>query len=303
VENSWRQIRIQEKRKEVIKIKEQIIAELSHFFHERLVKDLIESYEKVLIEYKRAKWGDTLLFAGRFVENVFRILHYIRTGEVVKEIESIQDEIKLLQNESKDKLDESIRIIIPRIASSIPYTLRSKRDVAHVKFVDPSYIDATLSVTACDWILAELIRLYHTSNENKILEMINVLIRKKMPFIERHGEEIFITKRFGWKGEILLLLSEAPDGLERSEIGKVLERYYAPSTITEALQKLVEERFVVYSETTKRYYITGPGEIELENIISKFTWGENKNIQQKKKSKKMMKRKDIRQEIDKMSSG
>jgi len=259
-------------------MKEQIIKELSSLIPLELVIDLIESYEKVLIEYKKGEWRDTLLFSGRFVENVFRILHYIRTGEIVREVESIQDEVKALQNLPKDKFDESIRVIIPRIASSIPYNLRNKRNVAHVKSVDPTYLDATLSVTACDWILAELIRLYHSSDDPiRIYELIGIIIRKKTPFIEKHGEEVFITRKLGWKGEILLLLLENPDGLERNEIGRILGKYYAQSTITEALQKLIEERLVVYSDNMKKYYITGPGETEITNIISKFIWGDGEN--------------------------
>jgi hypothetical protein len=267
-------------------MKEQIIKELSSFFPEELVIDLLESYEKALIEYKKGEWNNTLLFSGKFVENVFRILHYATRKEIIREIESIQDEIEKLRSLSKNEFDESIRIIIPRIASSIPYTLRSKRNVAHFKSVDPTYIDATLSITACDWILAELIRLYHTSDETKIYEMLNIIIRKKMPFVERHGGELFITKRLGCKGEILLLLLENPDGSGRNEIGKTLGKYYTQPTITEAIQNLIEERFVAYSEITKKYYITGPGELELTNIISKFIWGEKENSDKELKRKK-----------------
>jgi hypothetical protein len=248
-------------------MKEQLTIELSSVIPSELVKELLENYEKVLVEYRKGKWEDSLLIAGRFVENVFRILHYLRSGEVVKEIESIQDEVNALQKESK--LDESVRVVIPRIAVSFPYTLRSKREVAHVKPVSPTYIDATLSITACDWIIAELIRLYHTSDENKILEIINKLVSRKVPFIERHGNQTFVTKRLSCKGEILLLLLDSPDGLGRNDLGKILGKHYTQSTITEALQELEEDRLIVYSENAKRYYITGPGETEITNILAK----------------------------------
>jgi hypothetical protein len=249
-------------------MKEQIIKELSSAIHPQLVKELIENYEKILTEYRKGEWDNTLLSAGRFAENVFRVLHFIRTKEVVREIESIQEEIKALQSEPQQTLDESIRVIIPKIAASIPYTLRSKRNVAHIKPVDPTYIDATLSVATCDWILAELLRLYHASEDDKILEMINGIINRKIPFVEEHGSEIFITKRLGLKPEILLLLLKNPLGLDRSEIGKILGKYYAQSSITEALQGLEEDRMIGYSKDAKKYYLLGPGETEITKVIS-----------------------------------
>ena len=251
-------------------MKRYLIQELSQKLPEDLVKDLVESYEKVLIEYRKGKWDDTLLKAGKFVENVFRILHFLRTNEIIREVESIKEEVSALERMPKKNMEESIRIIIPRIASSITYTLRSKRNVAHVKSIDPTYIDATLSIVSCDWILAEFLRLFHISSEDKIVELMTKLMNRKIPFIEEHGDETFITKRLGCKYEILLLLLNNPDGITRKEIGKIIGKYYSQSTITEALQELENKREVVYSDTTKKYYLTGPGEKTLTNVLSEI---------------------------------
>ena len=251
-------------------MKRYLIQELSQKLPEDLVRDLVESYEKVLIEYRKGKWEETLLKAGKFVENVFRVLYFLRTNEIIREIESIKEEVSALERIPKKNMEESIRIIIPRIASSITYTLRSKRNVAHVKSIDPIYIDATLSVVSCDWILAEFLRLFHTSTEDKIIEIITKLINRKIPFIEEHGDEIFITRRLGCKYEILLLLLNNPNGLTRKEIGKIVGRYYGQSTITEALQELEDKRDIAYSDTTKKYYLTGPGEKSVTDVLSKI---------------------------------
>lgn len=252
-----------------IKMKE-TINELVSKIPKELVEELIESYSMMLNEYVKGNWKYVLLNSGKFSENTFRVLHFLREGKIISEVSNLQEEINLLQQIPHDKMPESLRIIIPRVCQAI-YTLRSKKDAVHVKPIPSGYIDSTLAVTACSWILAEFIRLYHTSEEKKIIEIINSLVSRKIPFIEKHGGEKFVTKRIGCKNEILLLLLDSPEGLSRKEIGKVLKKY-SQSTITESLKELEagEESFVVYSEETRKYYITGFGENYITKLLSKM---------------------------------
>jgi hypothetical protein len=55
-------------------LRTQLVAELSSKLPRELVEDLITSYEKVLVEFRKAAWDETLWETGKFVENVFRLL-------------------------------------------------------------------------------------------------------------------------------------------------------------------------------------------------------------------------------------
>jgi len=217
-----------------------LIEELSVRFPKSLIEDLIDSYEEVLTEYKKGKWEETLWKCGKFAENVFRILEFLITDKEVKEIKNMR---KIQEKVEKDlSLPESIRILIPRITLSMIYTPRSKRGAVHIKEINPNYMDASLSTLACQWILAEFLRIYHTSEIEKITELINKLIQRKIPFIESYKGEKFITKPLGCKNEILLILLDSQNGLTRREIGEIIGRYYSQSTITVYLKELVKKK-------------------------------------------------------------
>jgi hypothetical protein len=244
---------------------------LAKVLPEKIVEDLLESYNELLAEYRKGNWKYVLLHAGRFVENTFRALHFLVTREEVKEVESIQKEIDMLSQTPKEKTPETIRVIIPRIAYSV-YSLRSKRDSVHVKPIPSGYIDSTYVLAAASWILAEFLRLYHTLEEKEIVEIINSLVSRKVPFIEKHGEETFVTKRLGCKEEILLLLLNNPEGMTRNQIGKILGRFYSSPRITNSLDELEKNKegsLVVYSEGSKKYYITGLGERYITQVLSR----------------------------------
>lgn len=245
--------------------------ELAKILPIKIVEDLLESYNELLTEYIKGNWSYVLLHGGRFIENVFRALYFMATKEEIKEVESIQKVMEMLSQIPKEKAPETIRVIIPRIAYSV-YSLRSKRNSVHVKPIPSGYIDSTYVVTASGWILAEFLRQSHNIEEKEIVEIINSLVSRKVPFIEKHGEETFVTKRLGCKEEILLLLLNTPEGMTRSQIGKILGKFYSPSRITHSLDELEKNKegsLVVYSEANKKYYITGLGEGYITQVLSR----------------------------------
>jgi hypothetical protein len=52
---------------------------------------------------------------------------------------------------------EAYRLHIPRALFTI-YGLRNKRGVGHLGLVSPNYLDATLIVATCKWVLGEILR-------------------------------------------------------------------------------------------------------------------------------------------------
>jgi hypothetical protein len=248
--------------------KERLIQELSQKLPQELVSDLVLSYKNTLVEYRKGRWEETLCRAGKFAENVFRILSFLQTGKLEKEAPSFKEIRDKLESNGSKGLPESIRILIPRIATSMIYTPRSKRAAVHVKEISPDYMDATLALTACTWILAEFIRLYHTSDSQKISEIINELMQRKVPFIEVHEGRTFVTKPIDCKTEILLLLLNSRTGLDRTTLGEILGRYYTQARITQSIKELEKKRYIL--RANHKYLISGPGEGELSKKLSEL---------------------------------
>ena len=138
--------------------RELIISELSSKLPPELVKDLISSYDTTLTEFRKGAWAETLWKAGKFAENVFRVLYFIVYSRVIAEVPQMNDLREKLEELPREKFSESVRILIPRITSSMIYDPRSKRGAVHVKPVDPDYLDSTLAVSAANWVLAELLQ-------------------------------------------------------------------------------------------------------------------------------------------------
>jgi hypothetical protein len=249
-------------------LREIVIRELSKEIPEELVRDITLSYETILIEYRKGCWEETLWKAGKFAENAFRILAFQLSGKIEKEAPSFNEIKDRLEKTPREKLPDSIRVLIPRITSSLIYDPRSKRAAVHVKEIDPDYIDANLVVSACSWVLAEFVRLYHISKPDEIVEIINELVQRKVPFVEIHDGKPFVTKALDCQSEILLLLLNYPTGLSRRQLGITLGKHYSQPAITLALQALEDARHIL--KTNENYEISGPGEERINAFLSKL---------------------------------
>ena len=230
-------------------MKDEITNILSQKINKGIVKDLINSYVKVKDEFIKGNYEEAQSKSGKFVENVFRVLHNIRTTQVLKEIKSGQmnDISSKLMNANGKTYSESIRILIPQIAQAMIYEPRSKMGSVHVKPVEPDFIDAKLTVDAADWIIAELLRQYDTRDTVKVSTLINNVVKEYIPVIQKIGDEVFVDADVECDEEILIRLYDSSEGLNRNELGQAMKHSFSPSTITKKIAKL---------QTTKQIFLT-----------------------------------------------
>jgi hypothetical protein len=178
---------------------------------------------------------------------------------VPSEIKSVATTIKGLENDAT--LPEPLRFLIPRVLYGMIYNLHSKRNAVHVKQIDPRSIDVAMTVSAASWVIAELLQIYHVSDEEIVREGMLALTRTSIPFIEALGGETFV----GWKVkpaiELLLLLAPArPNGMTRKALG--ISAKCSQSAVTKGLQALEAERHV-HQSGSGGYFITSSGEAHL----------------------------------------
>jgi hypothetical protein len=170
-----------------------LLKELSKRIDENLVKILLQEYIEIKRNYFRHDWEKVGLHAGKFCEICIAILYYLKTGKII-DLNNIRfDNVynKLLKMPKNTAEDEIVTLMIPRAIRAL-YTIRSKRSIAHIKNVDPSYLDSVYALSTCDWIVSELIRLYHTSNYAEIEKIIKHLVKKQVPIIEEFGTDLIV---------------------------------------------------------------------------------------------------------------
>jgi hypothetical protein len=133
-----------------------VLASLQTGLEASVARDIVETHHRVLGEFEKGDAEAALNASGKFVEHVLRAIEHLRTGSLPTEIKSVSGTVKAIENDGK--LPESLRVIVPRIASAMLFDVRSKRGAAHVKEITPRHIDASLAAHAASWIVAEFIK-------------------------------------------------------------------------------------------------------------------------------------------------
>jgi len=233
-----------------------ILSSLKRGFDPDVAEDIVAAHDKLLGEFRKGDAEAALNASGKFVEHVLRAIEHVRTGIAPTEIKSVSNTVKII--EADGKLPESLRLLVPRIASAMLFDLRSKRGAAHVKEISPRHIDAALAVQAASWVLAEFLRLYHVSDEAAVAEAMASLMQGNMPLIEKFEDELVITTPLPPETEVLLMVSASePEGIDRKGLGLCVK--HTAVAVTRAVQKLEASR-LIHRMKSGGFRITGPGE-------------------------------------------
>jgi len=211
-----------------------------------LSKKLVENYQKVKQNFWLNKDEEVIEKVGKFVEIVTRVLEYVTTNKFTsfEDKLKVSETLKKFENLPKKNFPESIRIMIPRVLYSL-YTFRSKRGGAHLKEVNPNHIDATYVISACDWVVAELIRLYHTDDEKEVQRIIDSIVDKKVTTLEEFGDDIkILNPNLPVPDKILIILyKKHPEFVLTDDLRKWIKTKN-PGYINTALKRLDDNGFV-----------------------------------------------------------
>lgn len=245
-------------------LRDKISLDLSAHIDAGVVEDLLSTYDSLIARHRSGDLEGALTKAGRFVEHALRAIEFIQSSKVPAEIKSVAGTVRALENDTT--LPESLRLLIPRALYGMIYNIRSKRNAVHVKEIDPRHIDVAMAVSAASWVIAELLRLYHISDEAGVEQCMLALSRTSIPFIEAIDGETIVGRKVEARTEMLLLLAHASsDGLTRTELGQSAK--CSPSSVTTALKTLLDDRFI-HLAASKKYFITANGETALADALT-----------------------------------
>ena len=246
-----------------VKTQSLIQRSLSVAINESIVDSLLTTYDKMIKERRLGGVDECLTQAGKFVEHTLRAVEYIRVGSAPAEVKQPSEFVRTLE---KDKsLPDSLRLLIPKIAYAMIYEIRSKRGAVHVKEIDARQIDASLCVQAASWIISEFIRLYHVDDEIAVADAMSALMRSELPLTEVIGGETIVTGKISCPVELLLLLGQSREGLDRTILGAASKS--GSSTVSKTLSRLNADR-LIHKTADGRFHITGPGEQYLGKAVS-----------------------------------
>lgn len=176
--------------------------------------------------------------AGKFVETFVQCLQWLVFGKYDAR-PSVDQTLQKMEGEAV--LTEGLRFSGTRTARAI-YTMRNKRNIAHIGEVDPNSIDLAFTAQASAWLMSELVRVatgVSMDEAGKVIEFLQMPIDDLIEDIRGvrlvHGE-------FGVRDELLVLLrSYYPDDVPTANILKSLERWNEGS-VKNKLRDLVDTK-------------------------------------------------------------
>ena len=212
-----------------------------------IVERLIEEYKEINKQNLVGDVEKAVLHSGKFSELALALvkscftntpidLNKIYFGSLLKEISTYS---------RANPQEDILALAIPKVAESI-YTIRNKKDVAHVKTLDPDVFDISYCVSACSWILAQLISIFYTKDINEANRIIISVSEKKIPLIEEFEDKtiLVLRKDMPLTHEILTVLYHYyPARLSDVQLSGIL-RYYNLSYLRGRLTRLASERLV-----------------------------------------------------------
>ncbi|MBL0767829.1 hypothetical protein JI743_03320 [Sphingopyxis sp. DHUNG17] len=154
---------------------------------------LVDEFNKLVRHYREGRWEPAELNGGKLCEIVYSILR----GHVDNRFPSrpskprnMVDACRAFENETA--FPRSVRFQIPKMLISL-YEVRNNRNVGHVGAdVDPNHMDATVVLSITQWIMAELVRLFHTVSTEEATEIVNSLVDRTFPLLWKVGDKVRI---------------------------------------------------------------------------------------------------------------
>jgi hypothetical protein len=161
---------------------------LSQKFPPAKVEEILFHYEVLTRSYRLRQYETSLVNGGKFVEAVLKCLYYQRTGQ---EADRINAETEISQLANNSELNESERLLIPRVLRTI-YDKRNRRGGAHNNSFNPNAMDAKNVLENARWVLEELIRLHYLSDPVAVQVAIENLLEKDIPLVEEFDGDYLV---------------------------------------------------------------------------------------------------------------
>lgn len=237
---------------------------------------IIDAYTKIKRRHREAAFGNSFdaagLSVGKFCESVIRLLQHELTGESIqfgKHIPNFPDACRKLIVLDASAGPESLRILIPR-ALVFLNTIRGKRGIGHVGGdVEANAIDLATIVRISDWIMCELIRVFHDLPIEEAQALVDSLATKQVQDIwQVAGKKRILRKKLNYKQKVLLLLySQSESAALSEELFEWCEHSHMPSFRRDVLAPMHKVKLVEYDREEEIVYLSPLGVDEAETII------------------------------------
>jgi hypothetical protein len=231
---------------------------------------LLAEYQSIIQNYSEHRWSPSELSGGKFCEIVFTIVDGYGKGTYPAHPSKPADFVGACKRlEQNTHVPRSFQILIPRLLPAL-FEVRNNRGVGHVGGdVDPNHMDATFVASSCNWLMAELVRVYHNLSTKEAQEIVDAIVERRIPLIwEGENMRRILDPMLSLKSQVLLFLSTSTGNVATSDL-IAWTGYKNRSYFGTLLRKMHDERLIELSSDENHALILPPGNNEAAEIVKK----------------------------------
>ncbi len=229
---------------------------------------LLNEHRMIVQNYLKRKWLPSELSGGRFCEIVYTILDGHASGSYAtapSKPRNFPQACRSLENNSG--VPRSFQILIPRMLPPL-YEIRNNRGVGHVGGdVDPNYMDSTAVLGMVNWVMAELVRVFHSLSTTDAQQVVTQLVERRIPIIWQIGDiKRVLDTTLKLPDQTLLLIASCPAVCDTDELFTWLD-YKNRGYFNKLLRDLHAKRMIELSSDSTSAQILPPGAKHVEEKL------------------------------------
>jgi len=228
----------------------------------------MSEYQSILNNYMERRWSPSELSGGKFCEIVYTILEGFGAGNYPSKPTKPNNFLDACRGlEKRNNVPRSFQILIPRVLPAL-YEVRNNRGVGHVGGdVDPNHMDATLVLAMCNWVMAELVRVFHGLDVQDAQRVVDSLVERRSPIIWDDGDvKRVLNTNLSVREQTLILVASVNGRVSTADIFRWLD-YENKAYFNKTLKALHKERLVNLSDDQRFVEILPPGTIAVSEIV------------------------------------
>ena len=231
---------------------------------------LLEEYRQITQNYSEHRWSPSELSGGRFCEIVYTILSGYAAKKYATQPSKPRDFVSACRAlEANAAVPRSFQILIPRMLPAL-YEVRNNRGVGHVGGdVNPNHMDATLVLSMCNWVMAELVRVFHSLSTEKAQNVVDSLAERRLPLVWQKGDlKRVLDPKISLNDQVLLLIASSAEPVDADELLRWTD-YGNQAYFKKLIASLHNARMLNRSSDGKQVEILPPGSKYLSEFIAK----------------------------------
>ncbi len=230
---------------------------------------LLAEYQSIVQNYSEHRWSPSELSGGKFCEVVFTILDGYSKGSYAAGPSKPADFVSACRKlEQNTQVPRSFQILIPRLLPAL-FEVRNNRGVGHVGGdVDPNHMDALFVLSSCNWVMAELVRVYHSLSTAEAQRLVDSLVERRIPLVWE-GDDVrrVLDPSMRLRDQVLVFLSTTPGGKVTTSDLLDWTGYSNRSYFLKQLREMHKKRLRELSRDEKQIQILPPGSAEAAEVI------------------------------------